>query len=74
MKLIYSRSASDDLDKLNPKIALRILDKIEWFINSPNPLAFAKRLNGMLPATHRFRVGNYRILVEIVMEEVYEKG
>lgn len=71
MKLVYSYSAGDDSDRLDPQIALRVLDKLEWFANSPNPLFFAKPLKDMSPATHRFRVGNYRILVAVKEDELW---
>ncbi len=65
MRLVYSKTASNDLNNLNPKLALRILNKLEWFLKTPNPLSFATPLANMLPATHRFRIGNYRAIIEL---------
>ena len=67
--MVYSKTASRDLNTLNPRLALRILNKLEWFLSTPNPLNFAKPLIGMLPATHRFRIGNYRAIIEAKPEK-----
>ncbi|MBI4975692.1 type II toxin-antitoxin system RelE/ParE family toxin [Candidatus Peregrinibacteria bacterium] len=69
MRLVYSKTASKDLNNLNPRLALRILNKLEWFLNTTHPLSFAKPLANMSPATHRFRIGDYRAIIEAKTEK-----
>lgn len=41
----------------------RVLDKLEFFEKSKDPLSFAKKLKG-LDNIYRFRVGDYRVFVQ----------
>lgn len=66
MKVVYYPKAENFILKDCPKrIAERILTKMIWFSEQDNPLVFAKPLNNMLPATHRFRIGDYRVTFSI---------
>ncbi|OGJ83076.1 hypothetical protein A2412_01005 [Candidatus Peribacteria bacterium RIFOXYC1_FULL_58_8] len=60
-----SSSAHQDLAQLPPMIAARILDKMEWYAAHVDPLHFAKPLQGSRRGLFRFRVGDYRILVDV---------
>ena len=50
-----------DLEKLPKDIQKRIIKKLEFFRSQVDPLIFSKPLVNLSPATHRFRVGDYRI-------------
>jgi mRNA interferase RelE/StbE len=39
-----------------------------WFASQRDPLHFAKPLINAKIGTHRFRVGNYRVIVELQKE------
>lgn len=67
MNLNYLPNARKNLERLEPDIGLRILDKMQWFAYCPKPLLFAKPLRNINFATHRFRIGDYRVLVKIDM-------
>ena len=60
-KLQYALSAKRDLSLLDKVTAVRIVDKLDWFVAQETPMYFAKRLKGSEPM-YRFRVGNYRIV------------
>lgn len=47
----------------NKSFQKRVLDKLEFFEQSGDALSFAKKLKG-LDNIYRFRVGDYRILVQ----------
>jgi mRNA interferase RelE/StbE len=65
MKLEFTLAALEDLSRLPKQGARRIVDKMEWFAAQDNPLAFAKPLKDPGFGSHRFRVGAYRILVDV---------
>lgn len=60
-----------DLEKLPRDIQLRIIKKLEFFSNQQDPFIFSKPLVDLPPATHRFRVGNYRIAFYVKQETIY---
>ena len=57
----FTAAGEREFTKLPPQLQKRIVDKIELYISSDNPISFAKPLVNLPPATHRFRVGKYRI-------------
>lgn len=62
----WTDQAVRDLQNQDPKVADRILRKVEWFCAQNHPLAFAKPLDGSLKDVYRFRIGDYRVLFEII--------
>lgn len=54
-----------ELFKLEKDAKKRIVDKMEWFAMQDDPLSFAKTIKGKLYGSHRFRIGDYRVLVEV---------
>lgn len=63
--MILTTAAMDDLARLPVNIRRRIIDKMEWFTSQEDPLSFAKSLHDKTLGSHRFRVGDYRILVDV---------
>ena len=52
-----------------PKSAVqRILKKLEWLRQSPNPKELLKELNDDWTGCHRLRVQEYRVILEIQEE------
>ncbi len=61
MKIIITRSAEKDMDKISVGDRVRIIGKLEVFAANPKALANqVKRLQG--DPLLRLRVGNYRVL------------
>lgn len=60
-----------DLEKLTKDLRRRIIKKLEFFAAQENPITFSKPLVNLPPATHRFRVGEYRIAFYIEGEIIY---
>jgi mRNA-degrading endonuclease RelE of RelBE toxin-antitoxin system len=57
----FTSCGEREFKKLPRQLQKRIIEKIELYIHSGNPMFFAKPLINIPPATHRFRVGKYRI-------------
>lgn len=65
MKLEWSSPALRELSHLSKPVKKRIVDKMEWFLSQDDPLSFAKPLQGAQFGSHRFRIGDYRVLVDV---------
>ncbi len=57
--------AKKDLKALPKTIVVRIIKKLVFYFKQEDPLLFADRLINFPFATHRFRVGDYRLLFYI---------
>lgn len=64
-KTFYTKKAIKDLDKIDYGMARRIVEKVKFFSQQENPIAFAKRLTDSKYGEYRFRVGDYRIIFDI---------
>ncbi|HQU32633.1 MAG: type II toxin-antitoxin system RelE/ParE family toxin [Planctomycetia bacterium] len=65
MKLLLTRKAEKDLDKLDENIRQRIIKALDKFMEDPRN-ADIKKLKGM--EIFRLRMGDYRISFEIQKE------
>ncbi|MFH0769979.1 MAG: type II toxin-antitoxin system RelE/ParE family toxin [Candidatus Peregrinibacteria bacterium] len=70
MSIIFARTALRDLQSFPRNVQRRIVDKMEWFALQENPLAFAKPLTDFRLGTHRFRIGVYRVFVEVKRDRI----
>ena len=61
-ELIYTKKAISDLEGLHTTEAQRIIIKLEYFIEQPKPLSYAKPLEGIYKGLFRFRIGDFRAL------------
>ncbi len=57
----FSPRGERDWKKLNPHIRQRIQNKLVDYAAMDDPLQFAKPLVNLPPASHRFRIGKYRV-------------
>lgn len=67
----FGQQAQEDLKKLPKDIQTRIIKKLQFFSSQEKPLLFSKPLVNIPPATHRFRVGDYRIAFYISSNKIY---
>ena len=63
MQFIFSESAKSDLEKLPKIFQSRLKTKLLYWQDTENPLQFAAPLVKYVGATHRFRIGTYRLIV-----------
>ncbi len=64
MTLKFSSDAVWDLTQLDAPLRKRVVEKLKWFVTQSQPLHFAEPLKNLSPATHRFRIGDYRAIIE----------
>ena len=63
MQFIFSESAKKDLERLPKIFQSRLRTKLLYWQSTENPLQFAAPLVNYAGATHRFRLGTYRLIV-----------
>lgn len=64
------KSASRKLEKLDRQIAERIVKKLDFWMESGDPLRFAENLTNSELGEYRFRVGDYRIIFDVEGENI----
>lgn len=64
-KLFYTLKAKKDLAGIDPKIAKKILDKIDFYIETAEPIKHAKKLKDFKFGTYRFKIGDYRAIFDV---------
>lgn len=70
MYFSFSESAKKDLRKLPEAERQRIKKKLVFWQATLAPLTFAKALTQHEAATHRFRIGAWRVLVRTTGQEM----
>ena len=71
MKINYTYSAISDLNLLPKDIQKRIAKKMKFFGNLNEPLKFAEHLTDFRDAEFRFRIGEYRILFDVIENAIF---
>ena len=64
MEYYFKPSALKDLQKLPKQIQKRILEKLDFYVSSPNPLKFAEKLQSKDLGDYRYRIGDYRVIFD----------
>lgn len=64
-KIVITKSAQKDIQKLDQLVKKRIQAKIEYFVDNEDPLLFAVGLAGGEIGSYRWRVGVFRIIFDI---------
>lgn len=63
---IFRPSVEKYLSKLNPKIRSILLKKLEFYLSQKNPLDFAEKIHDNKAGEYRFRIGDYRAVLDLV--------
>lgn len=71
MRIKYTKSAIADLISLPRSIQERIARKMRFYSQAENPTRFAERLTNFKDANFRFRIGEYRILFDLINNEIF---
>ena len=69
MRVQFTETANDQLDRLPHRLQVRIVEKIELYSQQPNPLEFAEPLTGS--NQYRFRIGDYRVIFEVLHDTLW---
>lgn len=64
-KFFFTAYAARQLRKLSLSVQKRIKERLFFWQVQENPLVFARSLTGFSPATHRFRIGDYRLICAV---------
>lgn len=59
----FSEIAHRQLEKLDPEIQKRIVKKLQELKNHPSIVSVLEPIYVLEPATHRLRIGEYRLLL-----------
>lgn len=61
-------NASRDLARMDKPVARRIVERVNWLSENLNQIR-PEALRGDLIGFYKFRIGNYRVIYEIIHEE-----
>jgi len=64
MQAKFTNRALKDLKSIDKVAQKRILKKLKFFFDSPDPLAYAKQLSEFNDGDYRFRIGVYRVVFD----------
>jgi mRNA interferase RelE/StbE len=67
-KIYFKPRAVKDLKGLPRNLQKRIADKMRFFVSSGRLVKFSKHLKDRSLGGYRFRVGNYRVIADITLE------
>lgn len=70
MRVYIRASAEKDLSKLPSAIQTRIIEKLEFYLQSGKPLSLAEPLHGKSAGNYRFHIGEYRIIFRPDEEDI----
>ena len=62
---VLKYQALRDLQKLPQEIQKRIIKKLDYFVESGEPLFFAENLVNFEIGQYRFRIGDYRVIFDL---------
>jgi len=71
MKIFYTHKAAEKLENLPHPIQRRIVEKMRFYANQKNPLKFAKHLTDFKEGEFCFRVGDYRLIFDVIKAAIY---
>jgi mRNA interferase RelE/StbE len=69
MRVRFTQTADEQLDRLPNRLQTRIVEKVELYASQPDPLQFAEPLTGS--NEYRFRVGDYRVIFEVLHDTMW---
>jgi len=69
---VSTKNFEKTYDVLSADDRSRIEEKLRYLKSHPNIFTVIKRIENLDPATHRVRIGNYRILLRLDQENAEE--
>jgi mRNA interferase RelE/StbE len=61
-------AAADDLESLDRPVARRIIQRLQWLAKNLDTIN-RERLTGQFAGLFKFRIGDYRVIYEVIEEE-----
>lgn len=68
---IFKKGAKKSFQKLDVNIQNTIIKKLKELKAHPNIFSVLKRMENVEPATHRLRIGNYRLVLEHKKDDIF---
>lgn len=68
-KFIFTNRAEKVFSKLEQVEQNRILEKLKFLKNHNNIFSVIRKIYYVEPITHKLRVGNYRLLLTLIMQK-----
>ncbi len=65
MEIIFSERARKEWSRLERSVQNQLRKKIEFYLQSGQPLKFAEKLKDGSLGEYRFRIGDYRIVFDL---------
>ena len=62
---VFTKYAQKNFLKLSKTVQQRLIAKLKELKNHTDILSVLKRLSNFEPATHRLRIGDYRLIIEL---------
>jgi mRNA-degrading endonuclease RelE of RelBE toxin-antitoxin system len=62
---VFSQIAEEQIAALDTVTRKRLGKKLQYFLDSGQPLTFAIQLVNVTPPIYRFRIGKYRVFFEV---------
>ena len=66
--LDFTRGAENDLARLDPQVRTRILKRLKWLADNAERVRH-ESLGGPLGDLFKFRIGDYRVLYDLIQSE-----
>ena len=65
MHYSFKGKSIKEFSKLPREVQIQIKNKLEFYMNSSNPLEFAEHLTDFNLGEYRFRIGDYRVSFDV---------
>lgn len=66
----FTKKSQEQFARLDNQVKKRIIAKLDFWTRSNKPLQFAQSLTNSELGEYRFRVGDYRVIVEVKEENL----
>jgi mRNA interferase RelE/StbE len=70
MQLLFTRVALRALLKMDSPLRRDIWSKLRFYVSQKDPLRFAERLKKPAVGSWRFRIGDYRVIFDIIKDKI----
>ena len=70
MRLIFTRTAFRQFQKLNRPTQKRIDEKLRFYLTQKSPLQFAEPIRDSRFGSWKFRIGDYRVLFDVENDKI----
>ena len=71
MEIIFSERARKEWSRLERTVQNQLRKKINYYLQSGQPLQFAEKLQDPALGEYRFRIGDYRIVFDLEGDAIF---